>query len=64
VNFSVWLKGLGAAVIGGAVTGVAGTQIGPGLTAAQVKWAAIAGAVATALAYFKQSPVGGGGKGE
>ena len=58
-NFSVWLKGLGAAAAGGAVAGVAQAATSGTVDLGNLKTAAITGAVLTLSAYFTQSPVGG-----
>ncbi len=58
-KFLVWFKGFAATVIGGAVAGAAQAAQGSGVTASQVKVAAITGAVLTVAAYFKQAPTQG-----
>ena len=58
-SFGLWLKGLAAAVIGGAVASAAQAAAAGGIQPANLKTAAITGAVLTLSAYLTQSPVGG-----
>jgi hypothetical protein len=55
-KLSVWLKGLAAAIVGGAVAGIAQTAASGHINTQQAKAAAIAGAGLTAAAYLTQSP--------
>jgi hypothetical protein len=57
VNIGTWLKGLAAALIGGAVSSAAQAVAGGSLQPNQVKGAAIAGALLTLGAYLTKSPV-------
>jgi len=52
-----WLKGLLAALLGGAVSGVAAATAGGSVNGSQVKVAAITGAALTVGAYLTRSPV-------
>jgi len=60
-NLKLWLKGLVAAIIGGAATSTAGIITDPSmLTSAGMKKlgiTALAGALVGIAAYFKQSPI-------
>jgi hypothetical protein len=62
VKIGTWLKGLAAAVIGGAVSSAAQVAAGGNLQPNQIKGAAIAGALLTLGAYLTKSPVGNSGK--
>ena len=53
-----WLKGFAAALIGGAVASTAQAVSGGNVKPAQIKGAAIAGALLTVGAYLTKSPVG------
>ena len=53
-----WLKGFAAAVIGGVVASTAQAVAGGNVKPAQIKGAAIAGALLTVGAYLTKSPVG------
>ena len=57
-NLAVWLKGLAAAVAGGALASAAQVAVAGNVTPANLKTAAIAGAILTLSAYLAQSPVG------
>jgi hypothetical protein len=57
-NIGLWLKGLAAAVIGGAVASVAQATAAGSIQPANLKTAAIAGAVLTLGAYLTHSPLG------
>ena len=57
-NIGLWLKGLAAAVIGGAVASAAQAAAAGSVQPANLKTAAIAGAVLTLGAYLTQSPLG------
>jgi hypothetical protein len=57
VNIGTWLKGLAAALIGGAVSSVAQAAAVGSLQPNQIKGAAIAGALLTLGAYLTKSPV-------
>ena len=57
-NLAVWFKGLAAAVAGGALSSAAQVAAGGNATPANLKTAAIAGAILTLSAYLAQSPVG------
>ena len=57
-NLGVWFKGLAAALIGGAISSAAQAAASGSVTPANLKTAAIAGAVLTLGAYLTQSPVG------
>ena len=56
---ALWMKGLAAAVIGGAVSSAAQVAASGSVTPASLKTAAIAGAALTLSAYLTQSPVRG-----
>jgi len=56
-SLTVWLKGLMAAVLGGAIAGAAQSVSGGSVSGPAVKTAAIAGAGLTLVAYLAQSPV-------
>jgi hypothetical protein len=56
-NIGVWLKGLLAAVAGGAIAGTAQTLANGNAHPAQLKTAAITGAALTLGAYLTKSPV-------
>jgi hypothetical protein len=58
VNIGTWLKGLAAALIGGAISSAAQAAAGGSLQPNQIKGAAIAGALLTVGAYLTKSPVG------
>lgn len=53
----LWLKGLAAAVLGGAIAGVSQSATAGATTPANIKSAAISGAVLTLGAYLAKSPV-------
>lgn len=53
----VWLKGFAAALIGGAVSGVAQVAAGGSLQLGKIKGSVIAGALLTVAAYLTKSPV-------
>jgi hypothetical protein len=53
-----WLKGFAAAMIGGVVASTAQAVSGGNVKPAQLKGAAIAGALLTVGAYLTKSPVG------
>jgi hypothetical protein len=57
-SIGLWLKGLAAAVIGGAVASAAQAAAAGSTQPANLKTAAITGAVLTLGAYLTQSPVG------
>jgi hypothetical protein len=58
-DWKLWLKGFGAAMLGGAIASAAQAIVAPGpLTGRSIGTAAVAGAGLTAAAYLKQSPVG------
>ena len=57
-NFALWLKGLAACVIGGALSSAAQAVASGKLTPSTLKTAAVSGAVLTLSAYLTQSPVG------
>ena len=57
-NLGGWFKGLAAARIGGAISSAAQAAASGSVTPANLKTAAIAGAVLTLSAYLTQSPVG------
>jgi hypothetical protein len=56
-KFLLWLKGLGAAVLGGTLASVAQTASTGTLNSSSLKISAITGAALTLGAYFAQSPV-------
>ena len=58
-NLGVWLKGLAAALIGGAFSSAAQAAATGAVTPANLKTAAITGAALTLTAYLTQSPVTG-----
>jgi len=58
-NILVWLKGLGAAALGGAIAGVSQTAISGTVSPVNIKTAAISGAILTLGAYLTKSPIGG-----
>ena len=58
-SFALWMKGLAAAVIGGAVSSAAQVTASGSVTPANLKTAAITGAALTLTAYLTQSPVSG-----
>jgi len=53
-----WLKGFGAALIGGVIASTAQAVSGGNVNPNQLKGAAIAGALLTAGAYLTKSPIG------
>lgn len=57
MNIRTWLKGLAAALVGGAVSSVAQAVAGGNPQPNQIKGAAIAGALLTLGAYLTKSPV-------
>jgi hypothetical protein len=57
-NFGLWLKGLVAAVLGGAIASVAQVAATGSAQPANLKTAAVTGAALTLSAYLTQSPVG------
>ena len=57
-SIGLWLKGLAAAVIGGAVASAAQAAAAGSTQPASLKTAAIAGAVLTLGAYLTHSPLG------
>ena len=58
-NLAVWLKGLAAAILGGAFASAAQVAAAGSVTPANLKTAAITGAALTLTAYLAQSPVTG-----
>ena len=56
-NFVVWLKGLGAALLGGTIASVAQAAASGSVNAAKLKVSAITGAALTLTAYLTKSPV-------
>jgi hypothetical protein len=52
-----WLKGFAAAVVGGVVASTAQAVAGGNVKPAQIKGAAIAGALLTVGAYLTKSPL-------
>jgi len=56
-NFALWLKGLAAAVIGGAVASATQAAAAGSFNPNNLKTAAITGAALTLGAYLTQSPV-------
>ena len=58
-NIGLWLKGLAAAAIGGAVASVAQAAAAGSMKPANLETAAITGALLTLGAYLTQSPVDG-----
>jgi hypothetical protein len=57
-NISSWLKGLAAAVIGGAVATAAQAAAAGSIQPKSLGTAALAGAILTLGAYLTQSPLG------
>jgi hypothetical protein len=63
LSFRLWIHGLGAAAVGGAVTALAGLLLQPSdvhfdsASLHRYASAAAGGAVIAVLAYFRQSPV-------
>lgn len=53
----LWLKGLAAALIGGAITSAAQSVAGGGVKPKQIKGAVLAGALLTVGAYLTKSPM-------
>jgi hypothetical protein len=58
-NIRLWLKGLAAALLGGAVASVAQAAVAGGIQPANLTTAAVTGAVLTLGAYLTHSPVPG-----
>ena len=58
-NVGLWLRGLAAALLGGAISSVAQAAAAGGVQPANLKTAALTGAVLTLSAYLTQSPVAG-----
>ena len=58
-SFGLWLKGLAAAVLGGAIASAAQVVASGSAQPANLRTAAVAGAALTLSAYLTQSPVGG-----
>jgi hypothetical protein len=58
-NTLVWLKGLGAAALGGAIAGVSQAATSGTVSVVNIKTAAISGAILTLGAYLTKSPIGG-----
>lgn len=58
-NIALWLKGFAAAVLGGAAASTAQAAASGNVTPANLKTAAISGAVLTLSAYLTKSPVSG-----
>ena len=58
-SFGLWLKGLAAAVLGGAIASAAQGMASGSPQPANLKTAAVTGAALTLSAYLTQSPVGG-----
>jgi hypothetical protein len=56
-RIGLWLKGLAAAVLGGAIASAAQVAASGGVEPASLKAAAIAGAALTLGAYLTKSPV-------
>jgi hypothetical protein len=56
-NFALWLKGLAACVVGGALSSAAQALASGTITPSTLRTAAISGAVLTLSAYLTQSPV-------
>jgi hypothetical protein len=56
-NIGLWLKGLAAAVLGGALSSAAQAAAAGSVQPANLKTAAIAGAALTLGAYLTQSPL-------
>ena len=59
MNIGAWLKGLLAAIAGGAVASATQTLATGNARPAQLKTAAITGAALTLAAYLTRSPVAG-----
>jgi hypothetical protein len=59
MNWRLWLKGLAAAAIGGAATGATHALSTNGTVDQATGLTAVAGALATVLAYLAKSPVAG-----
>jgi len=59
MNWQVWLKGLAAAVVGGAATGATHAVSTTGTVNQGTAITAAAGALVTVLAYLMKSPLGG-----
>jgi hypothetical protein len=59
MRIGVWLKGLAAAILGGAVASAAQAAAGGNVQPTQLKSAAIIGAALTAGAYLTKSPLNG-----
>jgi hypothetical protein len=57
-NIGLWLKGLAAAAIGGAVASVAQAAAAGGIQPKNLVTSALAGAFLTLGAYLTQSPLG------
>ena len=58
-SLRLWLKGLAAAVIGGAIASAAQVAAAGSFQPANLKTAALTGAALTLGAYLTQSPVAG-----
>ena len=58
-NVGLWLRGLAAALLGGAISSVAQAAAAGSVQPANLKTAALTGAVLTLSAYLTQSPVAG-----
>ena len=58
-NTLVWLKGFAVAALGGAIAGVSQAAVSGTVTPANIKTAAISGAILTLGAYLTKSPMGG-----
>jgi hypothetical protein len=56
-NFGLWMKGLAAAMVGGAVASAAQAAASGSFKPSNLKTAAITGAALTLGAYLTQSPV-------
>jgi hypothetical protein len=56
-NIGLWLKGLAAAVVGGAIASAAQAAASGSIEAKNLKTAAITGAALTLGAYLTKSPV-------
>ena len=59
MNWTLWLKGLAAAAIGGAATGATHALTNSGTVNSATGITAAAGALVTVLAYLAQSPLAG-----
>jgi hypothetical protein len=57
-NILVWIKGLAAAALGGAVAGASQAATSGTVSPSNIKTAAISGAVLTLAAYLAKSPLG------